>query len=278
MSLTTRTAHARAIVTGAVAGRTDGQRGEPTEPTWRNRALSMARRRMWRYGFVIQQSPYGRWDDPETLRRNAREIIARHEGQTAEDVIRLQARYAEPVLGEVTPYHLLELLAQVLDPVNAVLGATSQLAHTLQALELMERDGVEEDLLLAMLLHDVGKLALLRGELPEHVEGLGRGPIGEHEPGIGLDQCLLRYGHGEILHQRLGAHLPEHLDWAIRYHDIAVGECRPFFDARDREWFERWHRPLRRYDASYTAFRLPGVALERYRGLLERRLPATVLF
>jgi len=238
----------------------------------------VARRQLWRYGFVIQQPPYGEWSDVEDLRRDARAIIARHERQTAEDVAVLRARYEHPILGDVAPMRLLELLAQVLDPVNAVLGATSQLAHTLQALELMERDGADEDLLLAGLLHDVGKVVLLLGERPEFVEGNGRAPIGPHEPGIGLDRCLLRYGHGEIFHQRLGADVPDDVARAVRYHDISVPACRPYFDERDHEWYERWYVPLHRYDVTYTAFRLPSVTLARYRDLVERRLPALVTF
>jgi hypothetical protein len=250
----------------------------PAGPSWRHRALTVARQQLWRYGFVIQLSPYGDWRDVERLRSDARAIIDRHQRQTAEDVAALRERYDRPVFGEVTPHHLLELLAQVMDPVNPVLGATSQLAHTLQALELMERDGVDEDLLLAMLLHDIGKVVLLRGERPEFVEGNGRAPIGPHAPGIGLDRCLLRYGHGEIFHQRIGADVPEAVARAVRYHDISVPDCLPFFDDRDHEWYERWYLPMHDYDVTYTAFRLPTVTLERYRGLLERRLPATVTF
>jgi len=65
----------------------------------------VARRQLWRYGFVIQQPPYGEWSDVEDLRRDARAIIARHERQTAEDVAVLRARYEHPILGDVAPVH-----------------------------------------------------------------------------------------------------------------------------------------------------------------------------
>ncbi len=69
-------------------------------------------------------------------------------------------------------------------------ACTSQLTHTLQRQELMERDGVPDQLRLATLFHDSGRLAPLHGERPEHVEGRGRPPIGSHEPGVGLDRSL----------------------------------------------------------------------------------------
>jgi hypothetical protein len=247
-------------------------------PTLQHRALQLARKQAWRFGLVIQHSPYGDWEDVERLRERSKAILALHHQQTAADVAALRDRYSTPILGEVTPYRLLELLAQVVDPTIPVLGCTSQLTHTLQVLELMERDGVPDDLLFTALFHDVGKLALLVGERPEHVEGNGRTPIGPHEPGIGLDHCVLTYGHGDIVHQRLGHLLPDHIAWLLRFHDISPRACQSYFDERDAEFFAVHYRQFHRYDMTYTAFRMPAYQLDRYRDLVGRYLPATVVF
>jgi hypothetical protein len=244
----------------------------------RTRALDVARRQLARRNYVVQYSPFGQPSDLADFRRRSQEIQLRHHEQTAEDVAVLQAKYREPIIGEVAPTRLLELLAQVVDPANAFLGCTSQLTHTLQVLEAMERDGASEEMRFVGLVHDFGKLALLRGERPENVEGNGRRPIGTFEPGIGLDACVLQYAHGEIVYQRLGALVPDHVAWLLRYHDMVVADCQPYLDDRDREYVEAYYHLFTRYDRTFSAFHLPQGRIDDYAGLLERYLPPTITF
>jgi hypothetical protein len=241
-------------------------------------AFGVARRQLARRRFVLQYSPFARTEDIDEFRERAKGINARHRDQTLDDVAALRERYAEPIIGEAEPVHLVEKLGQVVDPANPFLGCTSQLTHTLQVLEAMEADGADEDMRFIGLVHDLGKLALLRGELPENVEGNGRRPIGEHEPGIGLDRCTLQFAHGEIVYRRIGHLVPDHLAWLLRYHDMVVDDCRPYFDDRDREYCETWYRPFVRYDRTFSAFHLPAKRLEDHAKLLERHLPDTITF
>src|SRR4029450_1101694 len=118
----------------------------------------------------------------DEFRRRARAIVGPSKQQDEETVAALREKYEEPILGEVSVYRLLELLAQIIDPTNYYLYCGSQLRHTRQGLESMERAGITERELLAItLIHDLGKLALLKGELPEHIECGGKRPLRQHE-------------------------------------------------------------------------------------------------
>ena len=86
----------------------------------------------------------------------------------------------------------MELLAQCVDPSNPVLYCVTQVVHTLQVVESMERDGIEDaDLLLAGLVHNLGKVLLLTGETPENVV-CSNTPIGCYPAGIGLNNCVFQ--------------------------------------------------------------------------------------
>jgi hypothetical protein len=126
--------------------------------------------------------------------------------------------------------------------------------------------------------HDLGKLALLHGEEPHHVDGNGRRPIGPHAPGIGLAQATLQFAHGEIAHRRFGHLLPDHLAWLLRWHDIDVPACQHLFDDRDRAHFDVTHQLLAHYDRQISPYRVPSVQLSDYHGLLRAHLPETIVF
>jgi hypothetical protein len=115
----------------------------------------------------------------DDFHRHAKAIMARHRLQDKEAAAALQAKYQQPVFGQIRVWRLLELLAQCIDPASTLLYCTSQLTHVLQMLECMERNGVsDQDMFLAALLHDLGKVVYLTGEAPENVDGGGKHPIG----------------------------------------------------------------------------------------------------
>ncbi len=65
-------------------------------------------------------------------------------------------------------------------------------------LDAMDRDGIDDpELLLAVLVHDLGKLLLVAGEDPANVVCMNS-PIGEPTPGVGLDQCTFQWNHDEF--------------------------------------------------------------------------------
>jgi hypothetical protein len=244
----------------------------------KRQALALAREVMGRQGFVIHASPFTRKDEVPRLRDRQREIERRSALQTRTDVHRLERKYDQPIIGECDVVRLMELLAQVIDPAQAILACTSQLTHALQIAEAMERDGLGEDMVFMALVHDLGKLALLHGEEPHFVDGNGRRPIGPHEPGIGLANATLQFAHGEIAWRRFGHLLPEDLGWLLRYHDIDVRTCRDLFDDRDRAHHETLHHLLFHYDRQISPFRVPNVRLSDYTDLLRERLPQKILF
>jgi hypothetical protein len=214
----------------------------------------------------------------DDFRQRARGIMARFEQQDEETVAALRQKYEEPILGEVSVYRLLELLAQIIDPANYYLYCGSQLTHTLQVLESMERAGItDRDLIAMTLIHDLGKLAFLKGELPEHVEGGGKRPLRKHEPSIGLDNCSFTWDHADIVHARFKPYVSEEMAWLLRYHSIRPS-CEPLMDARDRMLFEKYYKTFVVHDRTFVFYHLPANRLEKYRGILEEFFPSKILF
>jgi predicted HD phosphohydrolase len=221
---------------------------------------------------------------PEAERRarfeeRANAICKRHAAQTVASVEELRNRYQKPILGEVSPWTLLEKLAQCIDPTDLGLYCTSQQLHVLQILEAMEADGVQDrDLYLAALIHDVGKVLLLSGEAPENVVCFNE-PIGKYRGGVGLDNCVMQWNHDELAYTRLKDHVPDHVAWLVRYHSIRRGACEPYLDRRDRAYADRYLRVFARYDqGTKSPHVLPKKRITDYRGIVESMLPPTLVF
>jgi hypothetical protein len=206
-------------------------------------------------------------------------IDERHQRQTADTVAMLERKYETPALGDVRVWELVELLAQCVDPSDGRLFGASQLFHVLQILEAMERDGITDpDLVLAALVHDVGKVLLLTGEDPANVVCMTR-PISKHEPGIGLDNVMMQWNHDVFAFNRLRDHLPDHIAWLVRYHSVLFSECEPLMDARDRDYFEHYMRTFSYYDhETKTPFQLPTHRILEYRDLVEEAFPKPIRF
>jgi Myo-inositol oxygenase len=113
----------------------------------------------------------------DEFKERAFAIQKRSRLQTQEDVIALQRKYEQPIFGEIAVERLLELQAQIIDPTNFFMFTGSQLTHTLQVLEHMEKAGISDrEVLATTLIHDLGKLAILKGEKWENLEGGGKIP------------------------------------------------------------------------------------------------------
>lgn len=211
--------------------------------------------------------------------QRAAAIEARHNAQTAATIATLQRKYAAPILGRVSPWSLIEKLAQCIDPTDQRLYGASQQLHVLQIIDAMEVEGTAtEEMLLLALLHDLGKVLLLAGEAPENVVCMNR-PVTTGDPGCGLAQCTFQWNHDEFAYARLKDHLPEELAWVVRYHSILPDTCEQYMDARDRDRFARLLQPFARYDhETKSPLNLPQRRIEDYRYLVERALPATIEF
>jgi len=211
-------------------------------------------------------------------RKRAGEIYARHYAQTTEDVKRLVEKYSSPAFGRIRTMTCFEKLGRCIDPTDRALVGTSQLLHTLQTLEGMERDGISDpDLLIAAAVHDFGKILLLTDEAPENVV-CANTPIGDYPDAVGLDNVVFQWNHDEFAYVRLKDYLPDHVSWLVRYHSVDFRKTAPLMDDRDRYYFERYLRVFRRYDSGTKSItHVPEKRLESYESLIRSYLPEYIV-
>ncbi|MCB9385949.1 MAG: HDOD domain-containing protein [Bryobacterales bacterium] len=215
-----------------------------------------------------------------TFEADARRVTELHRRQTKQTILALKAKYESPVLGRIRVWELLEKLALCTDPSDTSLGCVNQYMHVCQLTAALEQDGeADETMLLAALLHDLGKLAMLAGEAPEHVVCMNQ-PLEGVEPGGGLENTLFQFGHDEIAYSRLKDHVPEHVAWMVRYHAMDLGKAEPFMSPRDHELERTYLSKFRQYDAGAKSFwtRPHDGTLARYRDFIEERFPQPILF
>ena len=163
----------------------------------------------------------------------------------------------------------------------------SQLEHCLQTAEGIRADGHPDWFVLAGLVHDLGKAMCVYGEpqwavtgdtfplgcaftdaivYPEYLAGNpdASNPtystkFGIYEPGCGLDNVVLSWGHDEYMYLVTKDYLPIEALYMIRYHSFYPGHSTPAYDhlkdERDLRMFE-WVRKFNRYDL-YTKHDAP---------------------
>jgi predicted HD phosphohydrolase len=213
----------------------------------------------------------------ERYEAQAKELYAGHFRQTPELALELRAKYAAPVFGKVKVFDLMHRLAECIDPTDTELYCVDQLVHTLQVAEGMELDRIDDEgLLLAAVLHDLGKVTELLGEKPEYINGPNE-PIGENVPGCGLDNIVTTWNHDEFAYQKLRDHVPDYVGWLIRFHSLRFDMSRPFMDDRDHDYYDRYLGVFRKYDlGTKSIYKLPKKRLADYRGLIEKHLPEPI--
>jgi hypothetical protein len=155
----------------------------------------------------------------------------------------------------------------------------SQLTHSLQVADSMHAAGeTNPDLVVAALVHDLGKLLLLAGEDPANVVGTSH-PIGWHPSGCGLDRCVMQWNHDQIIYIRLKDQIPDHVAWLLRYHSIDPDRCARLMDDRDIDYTDRYLKPFMAHDAgSKSMFHIPVRPLDAYRDLIQSYFPEPILF
>jgi Myo-inositol oxygenase len=214
----------------------------------------------------------------DEFRERAFATMKRARQQTQEDVIALKKKYEQPIFGEIAVERLLELEAQIIDPTNILLFAGSQLTHTLQVLESMEKAGIiDREFLSTTLIHDLGKLASLKGEKWENLEGGGKIPLGENVPGSGFENCTFTWDHADVVRARFHPYVSKDMAWVLKWHSIQP-VCEPLMDARDRALFEKYFKPFARHDSTYIFHHLPKKRLSDYLPLVKEFFPEKVLF
>lgn len=213
-------------------------------------------------------------DAMTSFQRRAAEIRRRRRSFDAAHDAEVRARYDRPVLGRLSAWELFMELGRCVDPTDESLFCASQLLHVEQLLSAMDANGVrDEDVLVATMLHDLGKVLLLAGADPADVVG-PRVVLEEPEAGAGLARVRSLFGHAEFIGERLGDRLPEHVAWLIGHHNVRWTKEAATFSQRDRAWVERYLIPFRSFDGQFgSPFFLPSLDMAPYRALLERYLP-----
>ena len=218
-------------------------------------------------------------DDQKPFRDQARNIMAAHQRQTAETVAALKRRYEGEVYGQARVWDMIQAMGQVVDPTDTILFCTSQLVHVRQVLAAMARDQVkDETLILAALLHDMGKVIALRHAAPEDVFGSTL-PLGEPAAGAGLAHVVFQFGHPEYVWSRLKDHVTPEVAWLLRFHGVPLDDVRPYLDAQDRAFTEKYLVPFRKYDLwTKSMVEWPALDWQPYRELIEAHFPAPIRF
>jgi len=204
----------------------------------------------------------------------AKRLYRGHFRQTTEISLALRGKYDKPIFGDVYVFDILLKLAECIDPTDTELYCVDQLVHTLQVAEGMERDGVDDEtLILAALIHDLGKVTELVGENPEFINGPNE-PIGKNRPGVGLDNIVTTWNHDEFAYQKLKDHVPDHVAWLTRFHSLRFDMSREFMDDRDRLYYEKYLGIFRKHDlGTKSIYNLPKKRLKDYGSLIRQYFP-----
>jgi inositol oxygenase len=184
-----------------------------------------------------------------------------------------------------------------------------QLQHLLQTAEAIRRDGHPDWFVLTGFIHDMGKVLCLFGEPqwavvgdtfpvgcmfsdkvvypeffranPDAADSRYNTLYGVYEPGCGLGNVTMSWGHDEYMYHIMKDYLPEEALYMIRYHSFYAQHRESAYDHllddHDREMFQ-WVRKFNPYDL-YSKNPVPPVLSELkpyYRGLIEKYLPRTI--
>jgi hypothetical protein len=211
------------------------------------------------------------------FRRRAWAISKAHRQQTPQVISALKAKYQKKSSPKLRVWALIDRMSQCIDLTDTRLYCTSQLLHVQQILMEMKAQGIDDpDMQLIALLHDLGKLAHLDGEGPEHVFGRAE-RIGEYEQGVGLDNVLFRFSHAEIIYLRVKDLVPDHVAWTLRYHNINLDDVSPYMNERDRHYTKEYLMSFRHFDSqTKSRYRVPEIDMTPYRDLVEQTFPKSI--
>lgn len=217
----------------------------------------------------------------------------------------LTFRYRE--MGVFDAFNFLNTLIDDSDPDIEL----DQMQHLLQTSEAIRRDGHPDWFVLTGLMHDLGKVLCLFGEPQWAVVG-DTFPVGcqfspkivyseffdenrdsrddryntkygLYEPGCGLRNVLLSWGHDEYLYHIMKDFLPEPALYMIRFHSFYAwhreGEYDWLCDDHDREMLP-WVQKFNPYDLYSKCPIVPDWEKLRpyYSDLIAKYLPATLSF
>lgn len=213
-----------------------------------------------------------------------------HTNQTRDFVLAKKRQYGAKTRSEMSIWEALDYLNTLVDESDPDTDL-SQIEHNLQAAEAIRRDGNPRWMILAGLVHDLGKVLCLYGEPQWAVVGdtfpVGcawsdkivfpeffrdnpdsRVPeyqtrLGVYEQGCGLSKVDLSWGHDEYLYQVVKDYLPEEALYMIRYHSFypwhREGQYGYLMDEKDRAMLP-WVQKFNPYDLYSKSAERPRLA------------------
>ena len=233
-----------------------------------------------------------------------------HAHQTYAFVQEKKARWLKFDQREMTPWEGLDFLNTLVDESDPDINLP-QISHLLQTAEAIRADGYPDWFVLTGFIHDLGKVLCLFGEPQWSVVG-DTFPVGcrfsdkvvypeffalnadnndarynteygVYEPGCGLGNVHLSWGHDEYLYQLTKDYLPEPAQYMIRYHSFYAwhreGQYGHLLDATDRANLD-WVRKFNPYDLYSKNEKPPSLAALKpyYEDLMAKYLPASLKF
>jgi inositol oxygenase len=267
-------------------------------------ATSDAAGNAWLAADTARQA-YRDYDKPEADR--VREFYRQnHRHQTYDFVLGKKTQWLRFDRQRMTPWAALDYLNTLVDESDPD-TALPQINHLLQTAEAIRADGHPDWFVLTGFVHDLGKVLCLFGEPqwavvgdtfpvgcrhserivcaeffaanPDHDHPVYGTEYGVYEPGCGLSNVHLSWGHDEYLYHMLKDRLPEPALYMIRYHSFYAwhreGQYGHLTDATDRANLP-WVQKFNPYDLYSKQPNPPVLAKLKpyYEDLLAKYLPS----
>jgi len=212
-----------------------------------------------------------------------------HQHQTFDFVQRKKAEYLTLDRKRMTVWEMLEYLNDIVDESDPDTDFT-QIDHALQTAEAARRANQPRWMIATGLIHDLGKVLCKFGEPqwavvgdtnpvgcrfsdkivhseffalnPDSRHAVYSTPLGVYQPGCGLQNVHLSWGHDEYLYHVVGDRLPIEARYMIRYHSFYAwhreGEYDYLCTDDDRKML-KWVRAFNRYDLYSKADARPSL-------------------
>lgn len=233
-----------------------------------------------------------------------------HTYQTYDFVLEKKKEFLKFDRKEMPVWDAFEFLNQLVDDSDPDTDL-DQLQHLLQTSEAIRTDGHPDWMVMAGLLHDMGKVLCLFGEPqwavvgdtfpvgcaysdkivypeffkynPDFNDERYNTKYGVYSPNCGLDNVHLSWGHDEYVYNMVKDYLPEPALYMLRYHSFYAQHREGAYDhlmsAHDHEMF-KWVKLFNPYDLYSKSPTPPNWSELRpyYENLVAKYLPKTLKF
>ncbi len=231
-----------------------------------------------------------------------------HTRQTLEFVRDMHQKYLPLRHRQMSVWEAMDFLDELVDDSDPD-TEEPQIFHAVQTAEAIRADGHPDWFVLTGLIHDLGKVLCLFGEPQWAVVGdtfpVGCGysdkvvlaeyfeenpdknnpeyqtENGIYEPGCGLENVLMSWGHDEYLYHVVGSYLPIEAQYMVRYHSFYAAHrenaYQHLMNDTDRQMFA-WVRAFNPYDLYTKHDVAPDLdkLMPYYRDLVGQFFPETL--